>query len=102
MTAEDFRDFFEVGIWMLFYEMRCSKSCYLCDLELVDLLDAVEQAVFFRNDFLVDRTRSFILMSPGRLVSFSPVNECTDIYFEYRRSLCQCAAFFCIFNCEQS
>ena len=39
--------------------MRCSKSCYLYDLELVDLFDVVEQGVFFRIDFLVNRTADF-------------------------------------------
>ena len=73
MTAEDFRDFFEVGIGALFYEMRCSKLCYLCDLELVDLFDVVEQVVFFRNDFLVDRTANFNFHVSGRSVTFSHI-----------------------------
>ena len=67
--------------------MRCSKSCYLCDLELVSLFDVVERGVFFRNDFLIDRTASFHFHVAGCSVSFSPTNERTDIYFEYRRSL---------------
>ena len=44
---------------MLFYEMRCSKSCYLCDLKLVALFDVVEPGVFFGNDFLVNWTAEF-------------------------------------------
>ena len=102
MTAEDFCDFFEVGIRMLFYEMRCSKSCYLYDLELVALFDVVEQGGFFGDDFLVDRTANFHFNVSGCSVSFSPANECTDIYFEYRRSLCQRVALFCIFDCSQA
>ncbi len=99
MTAEDFRDFFEVGIRGSFHilrlnqfgnfrfgtgylEMRCSKSCYLCDLELVALFDVVEQGVFFGDDFLVNRTANFHFNVSGCSVSFSPANECTDIYFK--------------------
>ena len=69
--------------------MRCSQLRYLCDLELVDLFDVVEQVVFFRNDFLTERTADFHFNVSGCPVSFSPTNECTDIYFKYRRSLCQ-------------
>ena len=47
------------GFWTGYFEMRCSKSCYLCDLELVDLFDVVEQVVFFRNNFLIDWTAVF-------------------------------------------
>ena len=77
MTAKDFRDFFEVGIRVLFYEMRCSKLCYLCDLELVALFDIVEQGVFFGDDFLVDRTTDFYFYVAGCSVAFSPANKCT-------------------------
>ena len=80
--------------------MRCSKSCYLCDLELADLFDVVDQVVFFRNDFLVDRTADFCFHVAGCSAAFSPANECTYIYFKYCRSLRQCAAFFCIFDCR--
>ena len=106
MTAEDFRDFFEVGIRGSFHilrlnqfgnfrfgtgylEMRCSKSCYLCDLELVDLFDVVEQVVFFRSDFLVNRTTDFYFYVAGCLISPFPSNNCTNIYFEHAHSLCQ-------------
>ncbi len=57
---------------------------------------------FFGDDFLVDRTTNFHFNVSGCSVSFSPANECTDIYFEYRRSLCQRVALFCIFDCSQS
>ena len=53
MTAEDFRDFFEVGIWMLFY-----------------IFDE-----FFGNNFLVDRTTDFYFYVAGCPVAFSPTNE---------------------------
>ena len=75
-------------------EMRCSKSCYLCDLELVDLFDVVEQVVFFRNDFLVDRAADLYFHIAGCPVSVAPTNECIDIYCKYRRSRCQRAASF--------
>ena len=58
--------------------MRCSKSCYLCDLELVDLFNVVEQGVFFRNDFLADRTADFCFLVSACFVQLSPVNDCTD------------------------
>ena len=74
--------------------MRCSKSCYLYDLELVDLFDVVELVVFFRNDFLDDRAADLYFHVSGCPVSFSPANERTDIYFEYRRSRRQRAAYF--------
>ncbi len=87
-------------LWLAerYLEMRCSQSCYLCDLELVVLFDVVERCVFFRNDFLIDRTANFHFHVSGCSVSFSPANECTDIYFTYLHSQCQREAFFCIFN----
>ena len=102
MTAEDFRDFFEVGIWMLFYEMRCSKSCYLYDLELVALFDVVEQGGFFGDDFLVDRTTDFYFCVACCLISLFQaiivliftlntlavcVNECPSFAYSSARSL---------------
>ena len=87
MTAVDFCDFFEVGIRMLFYEMRCSKSCYLCDLELVELFDVVEQLVFFGDDFLVDRTTEFYFYAAGCLISPFPSNKCPSFAHSSARSL---------------
>ena len=49
--------------------MRCSKSCYLCNLGLADLFDVVEQVVFFRNDFLVDRTAHKSLIEHTRALN---------------------------------
>ena len=89
MTTEDFRDFFDLRNGMLFYEMRCSKSCYLYDLELVALFDVVEQGLFFGNDFLVNRTADFYFYVACCLISPFPSNNCADIYFEHARSLCQ-------------
>ena len=78
MTAEDFRDCFEVGIGDLFYEMRCSKSCYLCDLDPIALFDVVEQDMLFRNNFLIYRTADFHLHVAGRPVAtLSPDKHCT-------------------------
>ena len=94
MTDEDFCDFFKVRVGGLFHEMRCSQSCYFCDLELVDLFDAVDQVVFSENDFLIDQTADFRFYVAGCPVSFSPANESTDIYFD----LCQCVTFFCFGN----
>ena len=74
--------------------MRCSQSCYLYDLELVDLFDVVERGVFFRNDFLVDRAADFHFHVSSCPVSFAPTNECIDIYLKYRRSRRQRAAYF--------
>ena len=51
--------------------MRCSKSCYLCNLGLADLFDVVEQVVFFRNDFLVDRTADIHFHVAVCLIAFS-------------------------------
>ena len=53
--------------------------------------------------FLLSSRRVFIFTSPVAPVPFSQANERIDVYFEYRRSLCQRAAFFCIFchtSCE--
>ena len=88
ITAEDFRNFFEVGIggaWTYlrlnqfrnfrfgtgYPERRCSKSCYLCYLELADLFDIVEQVVFFRNNFLVNRTADFRFYNSSCFIRFS-------------------------------
>ena len=60
MTAEDFRDFFEVGIGMLLY-----------------IFDEL-----FGNNFLVNWTTNFHFNVSGCSVSFSPANDCTDIYFK--------------------
>ena len=48
-----------------------------CDLELVALFDntVIEQGVFLRNDFLVDRTADFHFNVSGCSVSFSSANE---------------------------
>ena len=89
MTTEDFCDFFDLRIGMLFYEMRCSKSCYLYDLELVALFDIVEQGMFSMNNFLIDRTADFYFHVACCLISPFPSNNCADIYFEHARSLCQ-------------
>ena len=64
MEVEYFCDFFVVGVRIRFHEMRCSKSCYLCDLERIALFDVVEQGVFWGNDFLIDRTADFYVTSP--------------------------------------
>ena len=72
--------------------MRCSKSCYLCDLGIVALFDVVEQGVFVWNDFLIDRTAEFCFHVAACPVSFSPADEYTDIYLKYCRSQCQRAA----------
>ena len=102
MTVEDFRDFFEVGIGMVFYKMRCSKSCYLYDLELVALFDVVEQGGFFGDDFLVDRTTDFYFCVACCLISLFQaiivliftlntlavcVNECPSFAYSSARSL---------------
>ena len=87
---------------MCFYKMRCSKSCYLCDLELLALFKVVEQRVFFWNNFLVNWTTDFYFYVTGCLISPFPSNNCTTIQFEYRRSLCKPEVFFCIFNRPQS
>ena len=39
------------------------------------------------NNFLFDRTADFRFYIVACSVAFSPANECTNIYFEYRRSL---------------
>ena len=70
-----------------YLEMRCSQSCYLCDLELVALFDIVEQGVFFGDDFLVNRMADFYFYVAGCLISPFPTNNCTNIYFEHARSL---------------
>ncbi len=53
MTAEDFCDFFEVGIGVLFYIV----------------------GEVFGDDFLVDRTEEFRFHVAGRLVTLSSVND---------------------------
>ena len=87
---------------MLVKSLRYSKSCYLCDLELVDLFDVIEQVVFFRNIFLVDRTADFHFMSPIASYRFFQaiivliftlntlavcVNECPSFAYSSARSL---------------
>ena len=74
---------------MLVKSLRYSKSCYLCDLELVALFDIVEQGVFFGDDFLVNRMADFYFSVAGCLISPFPSNNCVDIYFAHCRSLCQ-------------
>ena len=61
--------------------MRCSKSCYFKDLELVNQFDNViiEQVVFFSNDFLVDRTADFHIYVSACPVAVAQANECTNI-----------------------
>ena len=71
MTTEDFRDFFDLPFGMLFYEMRCSKSCYLYDLEVVALFDIVEQGVFSMNSFLIDKAVDFYFHAPVACSFFS-------------------------------
>ena len=58
--------------------MRCSKSCYLCDLELIALFNVIEVVMFFRNDFLVDLTADFCFLVSAWFVQLSPVNDCTN------------------------
>ena len=67
MTAETFRNFFEPGI-----------------RGRLDIFDEL-----FRDDFLIDRTADFCFYISGCLISFFSVNNCTDVYFEHCRSLCQ-------------
>ena len=67
--------------WNWLLEMRCSKSCYLCDLGLADLFDVVEQVVFFRNDFLIDRTADIRFHVAVCFISLFQAY----VYFEYRR-----------------
>ena len=50
---------------MLVKSLRYSKSCYLCDLELVALFDIVEQGVFFGNNFLVNWATDFYFYVAG-------------------------------------
>ena len=44
--------------------MRCSKSCYLCDLGIVALFDVVEQGAFSGIIFLLTGQRNFVFTSP--------------------------------------
>ena len=78
--------------------MRCSKSCYLCDLELVALFDVVEQGVFFGNNFLVNRTTDFYFYVAGCLISPFPTNDYTDTVAAYANVL----PASCIFDCARS
>ena len=80
MTSEIFCNFFEAGIggtWTYlqlpqfgnfhfgsgYLETRCSKSCYLCVLELADLFEVVEQVVFSGMIFLLTGQWTFIFTS---------------------------------------
>ena len=80
--------------------MRCFKSCYFKDLELVNQFDnaIIEQVVFFRNDFLVDRTADFCFSVSGCPVAVAQANECTNIYFEHGRGLCQPSVYLIALN----
>ena len=44
--------------------MRCSKSCFLCDLGIVALFDVVEQGAFSGIIFLLTGQRNFVFTSP--------------------------------------
>ena len=50
--------------------MRCSKSRYLCNLEALFDRTVIEQIVFFRNNFLVDRAADFRFYIAGCLYRF--------------------------------
>ena len=54
-----------------YFEMRCSKSCYLYDLEVVALFDIVEQGVFSMNSFLIDKAVDFYFHAPVACSFFS-------------------------------
>lgn len=53
------------------------------------------------NNLLFGRTADFRFYIVACSVAFSPANDYTNIYFEYRRSLFLRAAFFRIFNYSQ-
>ena len=65
MTAEDFCDFFEAAVGVLFH-----------------IFDEL-----FGDDFLVIRTTGFYFYVAGCLISPFPSNNCANIYFEHARSL---------------
>ena len=59
----------------------------MCDLELVELFDVVEQLVFFGDDFLVNRTADFYFYVAGCLISPFPSNKCPSFAYSSARSL---------------